>query len=137
MNKYAQLLVALLIALLALAGCRENRPAIASISLDYPHGETRLLVRRDGETLLFYGPRPQHQIIRQGIFDVDALYEQLRDRLHDNVPREEWPDPQSVAGTVQISYTDRTEQVYLIFDAEAFAERIFDEARRNVVGESL
>jgi hypothetical protein len=113
------------------AGCSQKAGAIESIHFSYPMGETALLVRSNGESSLFYGALPQHQMIKQGIFDVDELNDQLKTRLHDNVPREEWPDPKSEAGMVNILFENGTKKAYLIFDEQVFAEQLFRKAREN------
>lgn len=117
--------------LIAAGGCSEKIGSIQSISIDYPHGETRLVVQKNGEALLYYGALPRHQKIKNGSFDVDALYKQLRPMLHSNVPREEWPDPKSVAGMVIIRHDNNIQSEHLVFDAEEFTERLFNEARNN------
>jgi hypothetical protein len=114
-------------------GCAEGFGYVTSISIDFPHGETRLLIQRDGEALLFYGALPQHRIVKKGTFDVDEVYSRLQSRLHENVPREDWPDPKSKAGMVTISFADKTKKDYLIFDGE-YARLLFDEAESNVIG---
>ncbi len=133
MRKMLRLLV-LMAPILLQAGCSEKRSAIESISLDYPHGETRLVVRSNGEALLFYGALPRHESIRLGTFGVDELYAQLQPRLHDNVPREQWPNPSSVVGMVTIRFENGTKAVHLIHDEEDFAERVFNRARKNGLG---
>lgn len=115
--------------------CNEKTSSIERISIDFPHGETRLLVRRNGEALLFYGALAQHQKIKNSTFDVDELYKQLQTRLHDNVPREEWPNPKSKAGMVTINFNNKAKKDYLIFDEEEFAERLFNKAKKNIVGQ--
>lgn len=112
----------------------DDGPAIESISVDYPHGETRLVVWTSGEAALYYGALPRRRIVAEGIFTVESLHERLRPKLHPVAPREAWPDPKAEAGMVQIRFEDGTEQVHLIFDERAFAERLFEKARENVVG---
>jgi hypothetical protein len=114
------------------AGCSQKSGAIESILISYPMGETALLVQNSGESSLFYGALPQYQKIKQGTFDVDGLYHQLETRLHDNVPREKWPDPKSESGMVNILFQDGTKKAYLIFDEQAFAEQLFSKARENI-----
>ena len=114
------------------AGCTQKAGAIESILISYPIGETTLLVQSNGESSLFYGALPQYQKIKQGIFNIDELYNQSKTRLHDNVPREEWPDPKSEAGMVNILFQDGTKKEYLIFDEQAFTEQLFSKARENI-----
>lgn len=125
------LCLAIVIVLLNLTACGSNASPVEMIIMDYPHGETRLYVERNGQARLSYGPHPQFQEVKTGTFKIDDLYQQLIPRLHDNVPREEWPDQKSVAGMVTITYQDKTEKDYLIFDAKEFAEDIFNKARKN------
>lgn len=115
-------------------GCDDDARSLASISVDYPHGGDRLVVWKSGDAALFYGALARHRTVARGAFDVDEFHERLRPRLHPNAPREEWPDPTSEAGMVQLGFEDGTEESYLIFDEEAFAERLFEKARANVVG---
>ena len=124
-----------LMALLTLCvGWIESSDSIESISMDFPHGETRLLVQRNGEAFLFYGALPSYQKIRKGTFDLDELYKQLKPHLHENVPRENWPDPKSKAGMVTIRFKNKSQRDYLIFD-EGLAKIIFDKAKGNIVGQ--
>lgn len=132
MDRYINLAALMVLLILAGTGCKEDASTIESISIDFPHGETRLLVQRNGEAFLFYGALPQHQKIKNGTFDIDELYEQLQERLHDNVPREKWPNLQSRAGMVQIRFHGKHQRDYLIFDEEVFTDRLFTKARTNV-----
>ena len=101
--------------------------------LDYTHGESRLLVERGGETLLFYGSHPSYQKIKDGIIDIDELYRQLEERLNSNASSENWSDSTSTSGMVTIQYKDKTEKDFLIFDEEEFAESLLGRARNNIV----
>ncbi len=124
-----------LIALVFLqTGCNEKTSSIESISIDFPHGETRLLVRSSGEAFLFYGELPYCQKVRNNTFDIIVLYKQLQTRLHDNVPREKWPNPNSRAGMVIIDFDNATRKDFLIFDEEEFAKHLFNKAKENIVG---
>lgn len=78
---------------------------MASISLDFPHGAARLLVRRDGETHLFYGTLPASRIIAGDTFDIDELYDDLQNRIHKMVPAEKRPLGQP-SGMVTIGFID-------------------------------
>lgn len=133
MNKYIKFATLMAVLILSVTGCKEEASSIESISIDFPHGETRLLVQRNGAAFLFYGALPNHQKIKNGTFDIDELYEQLQGRLHDNVPREKWPNPRSSVGMVQIRFQGNYKRDYLIFDEEVFADRLFSKARKNVV----
>ena len=118
--------------LLGLAGCGGQSARLQSLSLDYPHGGTRLLVQRSGEAALFYGARPHFQKIKAQTFEIDALYGQLEPLLYANRPREEWPDPKATAGMVVIIYDDREKESYLILDQQEFADRLFERARAAI-----
>ena len=125
--------IALMVLLILGIGCNESSESIESISMDFPHGETRLLVQRDGEAFLFYGALPSYQKIKKGTFDLDQLYKQLQVHLHENGPRENWPDPKAKAGMVTIRFKNKSQKDYLIFD-EDLAKSIFDKARQNAAG---
>ncbi len=133
MKKYIQFAALMAVLILVVTGCKEEAGSIESISIDFPHGETRLLVQRNGDAFLFYGALPQRQRIKNGTFDIDELYDQLQGRLHDNVPREKWPNPRSRAGMVQIRFQGKYKRDYLIFDEEVFTDRLFSKARKNLV----
>ena len=130
--RYLKLIVVITI-LISIIGCLHRASSIERISMSFPLGETRLLVQRDGDAFLFYGALPQHEKIKNGTFNIDELYKQLRGRLHDNEPREDWPNPKSSAGMVTIIFTNKTKKSYLIFDEEEFANMLFDKARKNVI----
>ena len=133
MKKYIRFAALMAVLILVVTGCKEETGSIESISIDFPHGETRLLVQRNGDAFLFYGALPQHQRIKNGTFDIDELYKQLQGRLHDNVPREKWPNTRSRAGMVQIRFQGKYKRDYLIFDEEVFTDRLFSKARKNIV----
>ena len=123
----------LLVILFLTASC--NAASIKTIDMDYPHGTDRLLIRANGETYLHYASLPQHKKIKTGTFTVEGFYNQLKDRLHDNTPRETWPNPRSIAGMVQITFSNGREKDYLIFDEEEFAGEIFKRAKENMIGD--
>jgi hypothetical protein len=131
MRKRIHFMVLIALFFQGVIGCEQERKPIESISIDFPHGETRLLVRSDGEAFLYYGALPSFQRVRSGTFDVEILYGQLETRLNDNVPREEWSDPGATAGMVIITFKDQSAQNYLIFDRH-FAEQLFKKGRENI-----
>lgn len=130
-------LILLTLCCLLLAGCSINSRVIESISIDFPHGETRLVVWKNGEAALFYGARPQHETVRAGIFNVQDLYKQLQPRLNRNTPREEWPNPNATPGMVQIRFKDNGNRDFLIFNEKELAEELFKKARQNIIGKRL
>lgn len=99
------------------------------LSLDFPHGETRLWVRAGGEARLYYGALPDHHILQEGVFNVDDLYARLRPLLHKNVPAEQRPDPGVEYGMVSIRFNSGKRVDYLLFD-RAFTEALFERGRR-------
>ena len=105
---------------------------VTHISLDFPHGETRLVVRRDDTALLLYGALPRSQVVRRGTFDIDVVFQALQSRVHDVVPAERRPVGQAY-GMVTFRFSDGSEQHHFIYDG-AFAEALFQRARANVVG---
>ena len=135
-SKWFRIVIITLCCLLP-GGCSLNSRLIESISIDFPHGETRLVVWKNGEAALFYGARPQHEVVKTGVFNVQDIYKQLRQRLNPNVPREDWPDPKATAGMVQIRLKNKRESAYLIFDEKEFMEELFIRARQNIVGSRL
>ena len=132
MRRYVNAVVIVTLSIV-LMGCAVKSSSIDMLSIDYPNGEARLLVQRDGKASLFYGALPQQQIVRKGTFDIDDLYKQLEGRLHDNVPREKWPNPKSTFGMVKIRFRDGRLKDYLIFDEGQFTTLLFEKARKNTV----
>lgn len=120
------------LSLLTLVGCGAPSNPVTSIVMDFPYGETRLLIQRDGEARLFYGALPQSQIVKPGTFDIDEIAAELQPRLSKVVPAEERPLGQPY-GLVTLEFTDGSRQDYLIYDG-AFADELFQTARENVVG---
>lgn len=121
--------------LLILASCATVTDQIDTFIMDYPHGEYRIHVKKTGEAYLYYGAAPSAKIISKNTFSVDELYGIFRVHLHANVPREDWPNPESQAGMVTIKYADGKEENYLIFDIPEITGRIFDKAKENIEGE--
>jgi hypothetical protein len=114
---------------LAVSGCQPETETAESISLDYPYGETRLLVRRGGEARLFYAALPESLMLKSGVFDFDVLMGQLEPRLHDVVTGD------LVAGRpfgiVTVNYRNRSSGDYFLYDGE-FAEALFLTACLNL-----
>jgi hypothetical protein len=118
-----------LVIALAVSGCQPKTETAESISLDYPYGETRLLVRRGGETRLFYAALPESLLLKSDVFDFDTLMGQLKPRLHDVVTGD------LVAGRpfgiVTVNYRNRSSGDYFLYDGE-FAEALFLTACLNL-----
>ena len=124
----------LLLTLLGMS-CAPQENKIDVMIADYPHGERRIRVEQTGEACLSYGARPQFQVIKPGVFSVENLYAQLQDHLHENQPREQWPDPTSERGMVTVFFSDGTKKDFLIFDKAELMAKIFTQAEQNIVGE--
>ena len=118
------------------AGCNETEKEIEFISISFPQGGTDLRVWKDGRASLFYGALPQNETIKNGTFNIKQLYDQIRPRLHPNLPREEWPDPKAKCGMVLVKIKGKEEESYLIYDEQEFTDALFDRARSNIVGKS-
>jgi hypothetical protein len=123
--------------LLTLLGmsCAPQENKIDAIIADYPHGQRRIRAEQSGEAYLSYGARPQFQVIEPDIFSVEKLYAQLQGHLHENQPREQWPDPTSERGMVTVFFSDGTKKDFLIFDKAELMGKIFTQAEQNIVGE--
>ncbi|MHC4232003.1 MAG: hypothetical protein ACYSQY_01015 [Planctomycetota bacterium] len=126
----------LLLTLLGMS-CAPQENKIDVMIADYPHGERRIRVEQTGEAYLSYGARPQFQVIKPGVFSVENLYAQLQDHLHENQPREQWPDRTSECGMVTVYFSDGTKKDFLIFDKAELMGEIFTQAEQNIVGERL
>jgi hypothetical protein len=118
---------------LAVQGADGKNGSLERISIDFPYGETGLIVQKDGAAFPAYGALPQMRPFKKGTFDIDDIYAQVQARSHDNVPREKWPNPRSRFGMVQITGKAGTEKEHRIFDEEEFASGLFDKARKNIV----
>lgn len=107
-------------------------PATAEVEaliFDYPHGEDRIHVSRDGATRLYYAALPQATKVRTGTITLDELYRKLKPHFHPNTPREDWPDPQATRGMVTLVHLDGSEETFLIFDQGKLASDIFNKAK--------
>ena len=113
-------------------GCNTRAEMPTTINMDFPHGETRLLVNEDGTAFLFYASRPQHEVVRPNTFELDELFNDLQDKLNPNVPMEERP-VHDAYGMVTFRFSDGREEDYLIYDGD-FAEAYFEIARANIIG---
>jgi hypothetical protein len=121
----------LCIAALRVAGAAQAPSAVRQISLDFPHGELRLLVDRDGPSQLFYAAAPFGREVAAGTFDIDTLRGQLASRLQPVSPAETRP-PGQVFGTVTLGFGSGHNEQYLIVD-RAFAERLLTRACAHLV----
>ena len=132
MNRFA---LKLFILAMTLVSSASAQCGIDMFIMDFPHGERRIHVKQTGEAYLYYGAKPSAQIITKGTFSVAELYDTFKPFLHQNLPREQWPDPQSQAGLVTVGYINGEEEDYLIFDLQALAGEIFETAEKNISGE--
>jgi hypothetical protein len=117
-------------AILALSACRAEFQSIESISIDFPHGETRLNVRGNGEALLSYGALPEWLVVKPGVFEVGKLAGELQSRQKDAVASEERPYGQPF-GMVSYHNFDGSNKDYFLYDGE-FAEALFVTACGNL-----
>ena len=62
-------------------------------------------------------------------------YKQIQLYLQPNVPRENWPDPKAQAGMVQIRFINKSEESFLIFDPQEWTNKLFNNARKNIISE--
>ncbi|MBN1259232.1 MAG: hypothetical protein JXB35_00995 [Anaerolineae bacterium] len=106
-----------MVVILVLSGCIPRAGQVTSISLDFPHGEARVLIHRDRGAHLFYAALPTSQPIREGVFDIDAVYEQLQPRLHPVVPSEAQP-PGQPYGMAMLGFPNGDDRSYLIYDED-------------------
>ncbi len=123
------LIVLGLTAVLALAACQAETDRVESVSLDFPYGESRLLVRREGNARLFYGALPQSLTIREGTFDIDRLMTDLRSRLQEVVTGDRMAG--RPFGTVSLTFENGSARDYFLYDGE-FAEGLLVTACRNL-----
>ncbi len=123
------LIVLGLTAVLALAACQAETDRVESVSLDFPYGESRLLVRREGNARLFYGALPQSLTVREGTFDINRLMTDLRPRLQEVVTGNRVAG--RPFGTASLTFEDGSARDYFLYDG-AFAEGLFVTACRNV-----
>ena len=115
--------------------CRDTTSEIDTIAIMFPMGGTDLRVRKNGEARLYYNTSVRHSIIKKGIFNTEQLYKYIKLYLHPTVPGEDWPDPKAKAGMVQIKYTNKNEESFLIFNPQEWTSKLFNKARTNILSE--
>jgi hypothetical protein len=103
--------------------------------MDYPHGEHRIHVKRTGDAYLYFGAIPSAKTIAKDTFSAEELYDTFKPFLHRNLPREQWPDPESQAGMITVRYMNGEEEDFLIFDLHELTSEIFERAEKNIAGE--
>ena len=113
--------------------CRDTTSEIDTITIMFPMGGTDLRVWKNGEARLYYNTSIRHSIIKKGIFNTEQLYKQIKLYLHPNVPSEDWSDPKAKAGMVQIKYTNKNEESFLIFNPQKWTSKLFNKARTNIL----
>jgi hypothetical protein len=124
-------LIALLVLLVPFAGCHKDLGQITHINIDFPHGETRLLVNNTGEARLYYGALPKALQVERGFFDIKKVYKDLKSRLEPVVTNDKMKPGVSYC-MVTISFKDKKKVDYFITDRE-FAEELFQMARDNLI----
>jgi hypothetical protein len=123
--------IALMVLLIPFAGCNEDLGQITHISIDFPHGETRLHVDDKGEAYLYYGALPKALQVEKGVFDIKKVYKDLRSRLEPVVTNDKMR-PGVSYGMVTISFKDKKKVDYFITDKD-FADKLFRTARDNLI----
>jgi hypothetical protein len=112
------------------AAVAQGTVSVGKISLDFPHGELRLLVDRDGPSQLFYAAAAFGREVAAGVFDIDTLRTQLAPRLLPVTAADTRPAGQ-VFGTVSLWFAPGKTDEYLIAD-QAFAEGLLQRACANL-----
>jgi|WetSurMetagenome_2_1015567.scaffolds.fasta_scaffold538325_1 hypothetical protein len=116
-------------AVLILSACRPVSGEAESVSLDFPYGEARLLVHRGDTARLFYAELPESLLVKDGIFDFDALIDQLQPRLYEVVTGDRVAG--RPFGTATLAYADGSTRDYFFYDSD-YAETLFVTACRNL-----
>ncbi|PCJ31037.1 MAG: hypothetical protein COA90_07595 [Gammaproteobacteria bacterium] len=129
-------LIALLIFIAPISWAEEHLD-LERFTMDYPHGQNSISVSRTGEAHTYYGSGYKAKTLKKGVFTAAALYEAFSPHLHNNVPREQWPNSDAVYGMVTLRYSDGSETSYLIFNLNVMTERVFEKANRHIVKEGL
>lgn len=124
-------LVMLIVVLVPFSGCHKVINQINHISIDFPHGETRLHVNNKGEASLYYGALPKALKIKRGAFDIQTIYKNLQSRVEPVVTNDKMK-PGISYGMVTISFNDNRKIDYFITDRE-FAKELFQMARDNLI----
>jgi hypothetical protein len=114
--------------------------SVDSISIEYPTGQSVLIVDRDGRARLVQvgqitggvAEPNTEQAVRRGAIDIDWLYHNLMGKLVDTWDEDKRIDQR--VGVVRIFFNDDTSGTFHIYDAE-FAEEVFALARANLVDE--
>lgn len=135
-NLGASVAVGVVLSLAGLATHAGEATRVERITVDFPHGGSRLTVEAGGEATLAYGALPRTERVRPGVFDVRALHEELAPMLRPNVPREDWPRPGGQWGMVHVELGDGRSRAYLIRDAGQRVRTLFQRARANLIGVS-
>jgi hypothetical protein len=122
-------IMVLLFFLVPLSACQPDSGAVEDVSLDFPYGEARLLVRRGGTARIFYAQLPESLLVKDGVFGFDALMEQLQPRLFEVVTGDRVAG--RPFGTATLAYADGSTRDYFFYDSD-YAETLFVTACRNL-----
>ncbi len=109
-----------------------DKDEVCSFIMDFPHGESRIHLNNSDEVYLFYGALPNRKKIKKGLFSINEIYDQIKDKLEPNLPREQRSQPNATYGMVSISYCNGTEKTYLVTGIKVLADNIFKKANNNV-----
>jgi hypothetical protein len=122
-------IVFLFLIMVSLPACQPDSGIVESVSLDFPYGEARLLIRRGGEARLAYAELPDSLLVQYSIFNFDALMDQLQPRLYEVVTGDRVAG--RPFGTATLDYQNGSTRDYFMYDSE-FAEGLFLTACRNL-----
>jgi hypothetical protein len=87
---------------LLFAACRPTSADVIAIALGFPHGETYLVVQREGDARLGYGAMLGNPV-RGDAFDIDQIFDDLQESLQPVEPAGNRPFDQPY-GMVTFSY---------------------------------
>jgi hypothetical protein len=130
-------LTVLVLAIVGLNSHATEENEICYFIMDYPHGENRIHIKSTGETYSYYGASAKRKVIKNGIFSIEKLFEQIKKNLEPNLPREQRPHPQAAYGMVSLNFCSGQEKVYLAYNIETWAKAVFEKANDNIEHEGF
>ena len=119
----------MIVSLLLVTGCFENE--IVRITVDYPYGETRLMLVGTGESFLFSGNKTDFQVVEKDVFSARKVYAGLKDHLLPFLYGTQ-PEPGRPYGTVHVDYGDGRRESFFLADG-TFALQMFETARSRLI----
>ncbi|MCJ8311624.1 MAG: hypothetical protein HRU38_02820 [Saccharospirillaceae bacterium] len=124
--------IAIVLIALSMNAQADDNADICSLGIDFPHGESRIHLKHSGEIYLFYGASPKRKKIKSGLFSINEIYGQIKDKLEPNLTKEQRSQPNAIYGMVSVGYCNGSENTYLVTDIKILADKIFKEANDNV-----